>query len=502
MHAQSDGDLVVISNRGPISFLWDGDRWQSHPSAGGLASMLTPLARGAGLVWMCCVPEPAAAAGCRGSLDAIARKASGDVRLIPIPISEPVYDGYYRGVSNEILWMLQHRLLGADSFEHVDRAYQQAWEFGYLDANRCIAAAVARIHTGARAILVLDYHLYPLPKLLRRACPGLPILHFTHIPLPGPSVWRLLPRPWSATILNGILGADVVGLQTARDVRAFLESCQELLGLKVETGIANGRAAGTIVNDAGRQVLVRSYPASVDPDSLAREMRSDGVRAARERLAGHAGWRLVVRADRLDPAKNQLVGFRAFGRLLEARPDLRGHVRFLAILSPSRTELRAYRAYQSAVLREIDDINARFAEACGGPPIVLHLENDRAFALAALEQCDVLLANSVADGMNLVPKEWALVTERGGVAVISETAGVAADASDTALLVSPGDVEGTARALGAALDMPPAERASRLALFRARVTAWTSRDWLTAQLGDLERGGAHSEETPAGTLAS
>jgi trehalose 6-phosphate synthase len=115
------------------------------------------------------------------------------------------------------------------------------------------------------------------------------------------------------------------------------------------------------------------------------------------------------------------------------------------------------------------------------------MENDRALALAALEQCEVLLANSLADGMNLVPKEWAIVTQQSGAAVISETAGVAAGASDTALLVSPCDVERTALALGAALDMPQAERARRLALFREHITNWTSRDWLSTQLTDLKR---------------
>jgi trehalose-6-phosphate synthase len=116
----------------------------------------------------------------------------------------------------------------------------------------------------------------------------------------------------------------------------------------------------------------------------------------------------------------------------------------------------------------------------------VYLENDRPLALAALERCDVLLANSLADGMNLVPKEWAIVTRRAGAAVISETAGVAAEAADTSLLVSPGDVERTTLALGAALDMPEVERARRLARFRERVAAWTSQDWLSTQLADLE----------------
>jgi trehalose 6-phosphate synthase len=246
------------------------------------------------------------------------------------------------------------------------------------------------------------------------------------------------------------------------------------------------------MTSGGRRVIVRSYPASVDPASLAQERRSDDVRVARGRLTEHLDRRLIVRADRLDPAKNQVVGFRAFERLLETRPDLRRQVRFVAVLSPSRTDLAAYQAYRAAVVRTIEEVNRRFADECGGPPIALHLESDRPLALAAIEGCDVLLANSVADGMNLVPKEWAVVARRTGAAVISETAGVAAEAADTALLVPPHDVERTAMALGAALDMPEAERARRLERFRTRVMAWTSRDWLSAQMADIDLRGEAS----------
>ena len=498
MCALTDGSLVVISNRGPVGFHWEGDGWRTFPAAGGLASMLTPLVREAGLTWTCCVAEPAEANSWPGSLDAATAEVSGRLRAIPIP--EPVFDGYYNGMSNETLWMLQHQLLGADGFAGVGCAQHRAWEMGYQPANRQVAEAVARSRPNARAFLIQDYHLYLVPALLRRMRPGVPILHFTHIPFPEPTVWHLLPKTWPATILKGMLGADVIGLQTGRDVDAFLASCHEFLGLPVKTQRDGARTAGTVLTDAGRRVLVRSYPASVDPASLAEEMRSPAVQDAREWLTRHAGGRLIVRADRLDPAKNQVAGFKAFGRLLETRPDLRGQLRFLAIMSPSRTDLSAYQTYRASVVSAADDINERFTEACGGPPIVLCLKNDRPLALAALERSDVLLANSLADGMNLVPKEWAIVAQHVGAAVISETAGVATEAADTALLVSPGDVERTALALGAALDMPRVERMRRLALFRERVTAWTSRDWLSAQLADLELP-ATAEATGTGPLS-
>jgi trehalose 6-phosphate synthase len=303
-------------------------------------------------------------------------------------------------------------------------------------------------------------------------------LHFTHIPFPEPSILKLLPAMWRETILHGLLGADVVGLQTPTDVRAFLACCEELPEAVVDW------AASTVVAEH-RRVAVRAYPASVNPETFRRSMQFDTLEAAGRRLRTQMERRTIIRVDRLDPSKNQLVGFLAFARLLELRPDLGQVVRFLAFLVPSRTDLHVYRAYRDLIYRKIEEINARFSELCGGPPIEVFYTNDRDQALAAMEECDVLLVNSLKDGMNLVAKEWAVVSQRPGVLIVSETAGVAADAAESALLISPLDVEGTARAMAEALEMPEQERVRRLAQFRQRVTGWTAEHWLSAQLEDL-----------------
>jgi trehalose 6-phosphate synthase len=276
-----------------------------------------------------------------------------------------------------------------------------------------------------------------------------------------------------------MLGADVVGLQTPMDVRSFLSCCTEFLDVPVD------REQSAVHLPDGRQVCVRAYPASVEPRALRRTMRSEEVAAAHTRLEADRGEMTIIRVDRLDPSKNQQVGFLAFSRLLEMRPDLCGRVRFLAFLVPSRTDLGVYRAYRDAVYHTIDEVNARYAGACGGPPIRVFYTNDREQALAAMQTCNVLLINSLQDGMNLVAKEWAVVAGTPGVLVVSETAGVAAEAADSAVLISPLDVEGTARALALALDMPAAERKARHRRFLDNVTRWSARDWLNAQLADL-----------------
>jgi trehalose 6-phosphate synthase len=480
-----ESSIVIVANRGPRDFVWRSGRWVTRTSAGGLVSMLTPLARQPRAVWFCCVSEPPGAQRAREHLyTTAADQTDGRLHLVPVPLPANMYQEYYGRISNEVLWMLQHKLVGSGGYEHLDAGRHRAWSGAYLEANRRLAQAIVASCPSAQAFLIQDYHLYPLPALLRAAFPTTPILHFTHIPFPEVSVLKLLPRSWRETILRGLLGADVVGLQTEGDVQAFLACCAELPRAAVDSGQA------LVSAEDGRRVAVRAYPASVDPRALRRTMRSMAVGTARRRLAQPAEQLSIARVDRLDPSKNQLIGFLAFGRLLELRPDLRGRVRFLAFLVPSRTDLSVYHAYREAIYRKIAEINERFAVVCGGPPITVFYTNDRDQALAAMECCDALLVNSLEDGMNLVAKEWAVVSQRPGVLIVSETAGVVAEAKGSALLVSPLDVEGTALAMADALDMPIHERATRLARFRQRVHRWTSRHWLSAQLADLGLGPA------------
>ncbi|MDP8922945.1 MAG: trehalose-6-phosphate synthase [Chloroflexota bacterium] len=478
--ASADRHIVIVANRGPNDFVLEDGAWVARPASGGLVSMLAPLARQPHVSWVCCVSEPPGASRTRRALyTTAADQTDPELDIVPVPLPAEVYHAYYGQISNEVLWMLQHGLIGPFGTEYLDERRHRAWEQGYLAANGRLAAAIVARAPAPAAFLIQDYHLYPLPALLRQHFPAIPILHFTHIPFPEPSVLKLLPKAWRETILRGLLGADVVGFQTGRDVRAFLACCEELLEREID------RRASTVSTAGGRRVRARAFPASVDPPALRETMGSEPVAAARRRLAPDVGGQSVVRVDRLDPSKNQVIGFLAFGRLLELRPDLRGRVRFLAFLVPSRTDLRVYRAYRDAVYRMIERINGRFAAECGGEPIQVFYTNDREQALAAMADCDVLLVNSLADGMNLVAKEWAVVSERPGALIASETAGVAEETADSALLVSPLDVEGTARAMAQALDMRPDERAARLARLQGRVARWTAAEWLTSQLAEL-----------------
>jgi trehalose 6-phosphate synthase len=489
------GKIVLISNRGPNDFVWLEERWKPRAASDGLVSMIEPLSRQGDVAWFCCVSEPTSANNARAALSTTAAdQTDPEHHVIPVPLPAPIYQAYYGDISNEVLWMLHHHLVGQFGYSSLDASRHQAWNKGYLEANRRMVVAIRASGIKPSAFLIQDYHFYPLPNLLRQVFPDTPSLHFTHIPFPDAATLKLIPQDWRKTILHGLLGADVVGMQTIWDARPFLGCCEELLGLPVDY-----RQNAVLAPDE-RIVRVQVFPASVDPGEIRRALDSAAATQARERLAQYLDKSTIIRVDRLDPSKNQIIGFKAFGRLLETHPELRGSVRFLAFLVPSRTDLSVYREYRDAVFSTIEEVNRRFTGQCGFEPIKVFYTNDREQALAAMEQCDVLLANSREDGMNLVVKEWAVASKRPGVAIVAETAGVASEFGGSALQISPLDIEGTAEAMGWGLDMAPAEREARLTQLRSKIESWTAHDWLSAQLEALNIGTREAVAVPQPSL--
>jgi trehalose 6-phosphate synthase len=233
-----------------------------------------------------------------------------------------------------------------------------------------------------------------------------------------------------------------------------------------------------------RTTHVRFYPISIDVEATQRIAFSRAARRRADQLLGGARERIIVRVDRLEPSKNILRGFLAYEALLQRQPRLRGGISFLAFLVPSRTGLREYGHYGRMVQSAVDRINARFGRA-GWRPVQLFYENDYAQALAGLSIADVVLVNPLVDGMNLVAKEAAVVSQRAAALVLSETAGAFDQMAEGALAVAPADVVGTADALAQALAMPLEERRRRLARLRHGVEREDITWWLRRQLEDL-----------------
>jgi trehalose 6-phosphate synthase len=501
-----------------VTFGRDGDRRTTSKGSGGLVTALLGLAvHLADAVWVCAAASDEDAAVSReagdGDVDVVtspvphlaggrAHSDDGPVITVRMVEVEPAaHERFYTVVSNPILWFIQHGLYGLTFSPVLTQAERVAFEEGYASVNRVFADVVAdevQARGGRALVMIQDYHFYLVAERVRERCPDALLSHFIHIPWPGPDAWRVLPPDMRERLLRGLLGSDVVAFHTRRYARNFVTCCEELLGLEVD------REALTVTID-GRQVLARHYPISVDPKALDDVLATDEVQAHAAALTeaflaprpssfGDADDRgepaqrpqrkLILRVDRTDPSKNVVRGFLAFGTLLDQHPELVGQVSFLALLQPSRTDVAEYGDYISTIGAVVAEVNARH-NAGGRQPIDLRLVEDFALAVGAYSICDVIMVNALADGMNLVAKEVAVVNQRSGVLALSENTGAFEELGDYSVPLYPFDVQQMADALYEALTMPEPERARRLAGAAAQVRTHDVGAWLQAQLYDL-----------------
>jgi trehalose 6-phosphate synthase len=490
--------IVVASNRGPVSFVkGTGEDLVARRGAGGLATALTGALQRSGGLWVASAmsdedrlqaargplrmepeePSPGAS-GVEG--EPPVRRLPYDVRLLAF--DPDIYDRFYNGVSNEILWFLHHQLWNVPRTPVFLAATRSAWD-AYRQVNDGFALALEEEGStlgGDPAYLVQDYHLSLVPALLRKRQPTARIVHFSHIPFAGPSYLRVLPPSLREELLGGLLGADVVGFQAEAWAESFLAGCRMLPDATVD--LRRRR-----VRWEGREVLVGVYPISIDVEELLAGARSEEAAEARRAILRSKGDRkLLLRVDRAELSKNILRGFLAYEGFLRAHPGWRRRIVFVALLNPSREEVQAYRDYIRDCLETADRINRDLGEPDWSPIEVL-VEDDRPRALAAYGLYDALMVNPVFDGMNLVSKEGPTLNRQNGVLILSENAGAYAELGRYAVVVNPFDVEATGEAIAAALEMAPEERNRRARALKAAVRRNRLDDWVAHQLADLER---------------
>jgi len=474
--------LILAANRGPVSFSALADGTLRHRrGSGGVVTALSQVSEHVPVTWIASAMSDAdrRAATDPKTLDAAMQHGGVRARFASVPRN--VFEGAYNVIANPLLWFLQHEMWNLPERPMIDAATMRAWREGYVALNRAFADAVlAEVPRNDRSprVMLHDYHLYLAAERIREARPDALISHFTHIPWPSSSLWQVMPPVIREEICSGMLANDVVGFQTRRYAHNFLRSVETFLP---EAGVDYRSRA---VHWRGRTVLVRSYPISIDVGATRRIAASRAARRRAQEMLDHAAEKIVVRVDRLEPSKNIIRGFAAFESLLERRPSLRNKVTFLAFLVPSRTSIREYRDYGRKVNDAAERINARFAHA-GRQVVRIYYDNDYAQALAGLTIADVVLVNPLIDGMNLVAKEAAVVSERDAVIVLSETAGAYDQMADGVLPVAPADLLGTAEAIWSGLTMPVAERRARLVRLRAGVEREDISWWLRRQLEDL-----------------
>jgi trehalose 6-phosphate synthase len=328
--------------------------------------------------------------------------------------------------------------------------------------------------------MIHDYHLYLVPGMLRQRFPDAPIQHFTHIAWPGPDAWRQLPIVIRESILANLLGSDVVGFHCQRYVTNFLRTCDELLGLEVDW-------RERVVWVGERAVRVRDYPISIDPRQLMRMADTSAVEAIETQLLANRPPKLILQVARTDPSKNILRSFHAYEHFLAQYPEYQGQVQFLGLLPASRQTTELYKEYLDELTQVASRINRDYRTR-GWQPIELFFENDYARAIAAMKHYDVLVVNSIADGMNLVAKEGPIVNRKDGVLLLSEAAGAVDELGEASIVVNPFDLVGMAEAFHQALSMPAEERRRALAAQRASIGDNTIFRWARDQIADLVDG--------------
>jgi trehalose 6-phosphate synthase len=473
LQAVSDAaEIVIASNRGPVSFVATDDGFKLKRGAGGLAGAMDPVARrlGDGAVWIAATTsEEDRAALAAGEGEFLAQRVGYPVRLLDIGPS--TYTRYYDVVSNGMLWFANHCLWDEIGAPSIGESERDAWRSGYEVVNRRFARAALESARPDGLVLFQDYHLARAPALLSRDKKRRAVAHFTHSSFCARGM-EALPDEIARGVVEGMLGADLVGFHVTPWADEFLECC-ERMGFSVDRNV---RA----VEHAGRRAWVRCYGIPIDTESLRERAQKNEVLRWARKFAAESRGPLVVRVDRTEPSKNIVRGFEAFGRVLDRRPDLRG-ARFVACIYPSRQSMAEYRRYAAEIEASVRSVNERHRGS-----ILLSLEDDYDRSLGALLAYDVLLVNPLMDGMNLVSKEGAALNERDGALVLSGSAGSFSELGAHAQCIeAPRDVDATVAALEAAIDLSAGERAVRARALRAAVERRSPVQWIEAQIEDL-----------------
>jgi trehalose 6-phosphate synthase len=469
--------FVVVANRLPVDRVETdgGTEWRTSP--GGLVTALEPVMRHNQGSWV----------GWPGIADLAVEPFDADgMHLVPVELSSTEVAEYYEGFSNGSLWPLYHDVTGEPVFE-------RRWWESYVEVNHRFAAVVAGEAASGATIWVQDYQLQLLPAMLRLERPDLRIGFFNHIPFPGYELYARLP--WRRQVIEGLLGADLVGFQRGADAANFLRAARSLCAVTTHGSVVEVRAgaAGSASGASGRtapptrQLRAAAFPISIDTASLEQLAAEPRTKARAETLRRELGDPDVVLlgVDRLDYTKGILHRLRAYGELLDEGVLRPPKVVLIQVASPSRERVEEYQRLRDEVEGIVGRINGDHSRV-GQPAIhYLHQTLPRDEMAALYLTADVMLVTPLRDGMNLVAKEYvACRNDESGALVLSEFTG-AADELRQAFLINPWDIDGTKDAICRAVDVSAAEATRRMRAMRHRVAEFDVHHWANAFLGAL-----------------
>jgi trehalose 6-phosphate synthase len=440
--ARADSPVVVVANRLPVDQVTDADgstRWQRSP--GGLVTALEPFVAGRGGAWV----------GWSGSSGPAPEPfESGGMSLIPVELSEEEIDRYYEGMSNASLWPLYH-----DVVEKPE--YHRTWWDTYVQVNKRFADRAAEVAGEGAIVWVHDYQLQLVPAMLRQRRPDLTIGFFLHIPFPPYELFTQLP--WRSAIVEGLLGADLVGFQLPSAASNFVQLARRLHDLPTRRGA---------IEYDGRTVSARAFPISIDTQAFHELACSPEVVARAAEIRKELGDpdKIILGVDRLDYTKGIAIRLNAFQELLEDGVVEAPSTVFVQVATPSRERVEHYVHMRETIEQQVGHINGIFG-TLGGPAVHYINQSVPREELAALYRAaDVMLVTPYRDGMNLVAKEYvAARADLNGALVLSEFAGAAAELKQ-AFLVNPHDIAGVKNQLVRALRVEPEESARRMRAMR------------------------------------
>jgi trehalose 6-phosphate synthase len=471
--------LVLVSNRGPVTYQEDGSLKRG---TGGLVTALTGLASHRDAIWIASAMTDADVEHTRahGGHPFEVESPDGGTYHVRFVASDPeAYDRFYNIFANPMLWFIQHYLWDQSNAPDIRRHEVEAFENGYNAVNADLAGAVLEEIEGADepVVMVHDYQLYTLPGMIRDARPDVFLHHFVHIPWTQSDSWRVLPSKMREAIYRGLLANDIIGFHTRSYRRNFLQCCRDLLDLQVDM------ERGVVVCD-DREVWVRAYPLPIDYEATRAVARRPRVAEFEQSLLARRREFSILRVDRADLSKNVLRGFTGFDIFLEQHPEFAERITFTAQLMPSRTDVPEYAEYLEKIEALVAVVNHRHGTT-DWMPINLKLRDDLDEAVASYKHYDVMMVNAMFDGMNLVAKEGPLVNERDGVSILSENTGAHEELGEFALSVNPFDVQELADAIYAALTMSAEGRARRARGLKEIVTSRDPGVWIDEQIADI-----------------
>ena len=448
--------LIVISNRAPIRVVHEHGRERIEPTVGGVGSTFLRLLEHHGGVWVAWSGGPKTPARLRLPSEA------PRFALVFAPLTERDISNYYYGMCNRGLWPLMHYMISNCHFNAA------CWH-QYQNVNRVFADIAAAEALPGDQIWVQDFHLGLVPRLIRERRPGLPIGIFWHVPFPPEQLFRILP--WRGELLNGMLGADLIGFHTHAYVKHFLDCCEHLMGCSVD------RATGE-VSVEGRRVRVGAFPRGVPAEDFAALADSERVRERAERIRRALRSPIVVLGvDRLDYTKGIIERLAGFERFLENNSQYHRRVTLVLIAVPSRTKVSDYALLKRQLDEQVGRVVGRFSSEGWVPIRYLYTQFNAEELVAYYQAADIALLTPLRDGMNLVAKEFVASHRRDdAVLILSEFAGAAEELTE-ALLVNPYNPDAISDRLREALEMRPDERAARMRDLRHKIRSNNLERW-------------------------